>query len=213
VATALVRALAQRGVRVAGMKPVAAGIEAGERDNADVRALMHASNVDAPSALVNPYAFAESIAPHAAAACEGRAIDLTVLKDAYAQLAAKADAVIVEGAGGALVPLDRRHDMLDVAVAFRLPVLLVVGVRLGCINHALLSALAVRGRGLALAAWVATRIDPAMRAPQASVDALRERLAAPCIGDFASPAETAFDADALAALGLCERGRRAFDPC
>jgi dethiobiotin synthetase len=101
-----------------------------------------------------------------------------------------------------MVPLDRHCDMLDIAAAFGLPVLLVVGIRLGCLNHALLSALAIRQRGLPLAAWVATRIDPSMLAAQSSVDTLRERIAAPCIGDFASPDATSFDARALATLGL-----------
>jgi dethiobiotin synthetase len=202
VAVALLRALSAGGVRAIGMKPVAAGIEPGEHDNADVRALVAASGVDAPRALVNPYAFAEPIAPHAAAALEARAIDLQRLRDAFTELAQRADAVVVEGAGGAMVPIDRRHDMLDIALAFRIPVVLVVGVRLGCLNHALLSALAIRRRGVALAAWVATRIDPSMRAAQASVDALRERIAAPCIGDFGSADAASFDGEALATLGL-----------
>jgi dethiobiotin synthetase len=202
VAVALLRALVERGVRAAGMKPVAAGIDPGARDNADVRALVQAANVESALELVNPYSFAEPIAPHVAAAREGRSIDIAVLAHAFAELASRADAIVVEGAGGALVPLDRHRDMLDVAATLRLPVLLVVGVRLGCLNHALLTALAIRRRGLALAGWVATRIDPAMREADASVDALRERLAAPCIGDFASPRSTSFDDDALAAIGL-----------
>lgn len=209
VAAALLRALGSCGVRAVGMKPVAAGIDAGAQDNADVVALMQAAGVAAPRELVNPYAFAEAIAPHAAAARVGRTIDLRVLQRAFEALAARADAVVVEGAGGALVPLDRGHDMLDVAAAFALPVVLVVGIRLGCLNHALLSALAIRRRGLTLAAWVATRIDPLMRAAPASVDALRERLAAPCIGDFASAQTTSFGATELAAIGLRVARRRA----
>jgi dethiobiotin synthetase len=184
------------------MKPVAAGIEPGAADNADVRALVAASGVDAPPALVNPYLFAEAIAPHVAAEHENRAVDLGRLREAFDELARRADAVVVEGAGGAMVPLDRRHDMLDVALAFRVPVVLVVGIRLGCLNHALLSALAIRERGLRLVGWVATRLDPSMRAAQESVDALRERIAASCIGDFASPQATSFGPDALVALGL-----------
>ncbi|HTI47760.1 MAG TPA: dethiobiotin synthase [Casimicrobiaceae bacterium] len=202
VAAAILRALAAQRVRAVGMKPVAAGIEPGERDNADVRALAAASGVEAPRALANPYAFADAIAPHVAAARADRPIDLGTLREAFAALAERADVVVVEGAGGAMVPLDRHRDMLDIAAAFGLPVLLVVGIRLGCLNHALLSALAIRQRGLPLAAWVATRIDPSMLAAQSSVDTLRERIAAPCIGDFASPDATSFDARALATLGL-----------
>ena len=92
--------------------------------------------------------------------------------------------------------------MLDIAAACALPVLMVVGIRLGCLNHALLTAQAVRARGLALAGWVATRIDPAMRAAQASVDDLAARLPAPCLGDFAGAARTAFGPGVLARLGL-----------
>src|SRR5204862_7997780 len=114
-------------------------------------------------------------------------------------------AVIVGGAGGALVPLARTRDMLDVAAALRTPILLVVGVRLGCLNHALLPPLAIRQRGLHFAAWVATRIDPAMRMAQASVDALTERLPAPCIGDFARVDDVVFAPEALEALQLAPR--------
>jgi dethiobiotin synthetase len=184
------------------MKPVAAGIEPGAACNADVGALMAAANVAAPLHAVNPYAFEPAIAPHVAAAQAGRIIDLEVVRDRFALLCASADAVVVEGAGGALVPLDARHDMLDVASILGVPVLLVVGVRLGCLNHALLSALAIRRRGLRLAGWVATRIDPSMSAAQASVDALRVRLPAPCLGDFATAKGAWFDRAALAAASL-----------
>jgi len=201
VAVALLRALAGQGLRAVGMKPVASGVEADGR-NADVVALAAAGNVAADPALVNPYTFAEAIAPHVAARAEGRAIELATLVAAYAALARAADVVVVEGAGGALVPLDERHDMLDIARACALPVLLVVGIRLGCLNHALLTAQAVRARGLTLAAWVATRIEPSMRAAQASVDELVVRLPAPCVGDFAGASSTLFPPSALARLGF-----------
>ena len=201
VAAALLRALVAQGWRAVGMKPVAAGVEADGR-NADVVALAAASNVAAEPALVNPYCFAPPIAPHVAARAEGRAIELRVLADACATLARAADVVVVEGAGGALVPLGPDHDMLDVARACALPVLLVVGVRLGCLNHALLSALAIRARGLTLAGWVATRIDPAMCAAQDSVDELASRLPAPCVGDCPAADATAFAPAALARLGF-----------
>lgn len=202
VSVALLRALAAHGVRGAGMKPVAAGIDAGARDNADVLALEGAAGAAWPRESVNPYAFRAAIAPHVAAATEGRAIDLDVIVAAYQALAARAGAVVVEGAGGVLVPLSPRHDILDVAAACRLPVLLVVGVRLGCINHALLSALAIRRRGLALAGWVACRVDPAMDNAPDSIEAIAARLAAPLLGDFASVAAARFDRFALRTLGL-----------
>jgi dethiobiotin synthetase len=202
VAVALLDALRAAGVRAVGMKPVAAGFEESGSRNADVVALEAASGVQVEGALANPYAFAAPIAPHVAARQEGRTIELARIVEAYDALARHAEAIVVEGAGGALVPLDARHDMLDIAAARRLPVLVVVGVRLGCLNHALLTAQAVRARGLVLAGWVATRIDPAMRAAQASVDDLVARLRAPCLGDFARPASTVFDRSALRRLGL-----------
>jgi dethiobiotin synthetase len=185
VAEALVRGLVLDGHRVAVMKPVAAGVDAGAGVNADVAALVGASNVDAPLGEVNPYSFAESIAPHLAARNAGVAIDPGRCRDAYQRLAACSDIVVVEGAGGALVPLGPRFDMLDLARGFGVPVLLVVGVRLGCINHALLSALAIRARGLRLAGWVANRVDPAMREADANIATLQAELAAPRVAECA----------------------------
>src|SRR5262249_20935664 len=154
---------------------------------------------------VNPYAFAPPIAPHIAAHAARVAIDLDVIAAAYSRLAAIADAVVVEGAGGALVPLGRTTDMLDICARLHLPVLLVVGVRLGCINHALLSALAVRARGLTLAGWVANRIDREMLEADANVSALTERLSAPLCADLAWRDDAA-PAPALSREALCALG-------
>lgn len=198
---ALLRALALSGVRAVGMKPVSAGVEPGAALNADVVALGAAGNVDAPLAERNPYAFDEAIAPHVAAARAGVAIDLARIEDAYARLAARADAIVVEGAGGPLVPLGPRHDMLDIAARLRLPVLLVVGVRLGCLSHALAAELAIRSRGLRLAGWIASRVDPAMTLADASVAALRARLPAPLVADLAGPDAT-LPREALVRAGL-----------
>jgi dethiobiotin synthetase len=184
VSTSLLRAL--RGTcRAVGMKPVAAGIDEGETLNADVQALIDAGSVDAPLSDINPYSFAPPIAPEIAARAVGTTIDVDVIAAAYARLTERADCVIVEGAGGALVPLTPRTDMLDIPRRLGIRVLLVVGVRLGCINHALLSALAISARGLALTGWVASRIDPAMRESDANVATLAERLPAPLIADIA----------------------------
>jgi dethiobiotin synthetase len=202
VATALLHALALSGRRAIGMKPVSAGLATDGSANPDVAALLAAGNVDAPLADRNPYAFAAAIAPHLAAAQAGVTIDLAVIAAAYARLAAHSEVVVVEGAGGVMVPVDATHDMLDIAARLRLPVLLVVGMRLGCLNHALLSAAAIRGRGLELAGWVVNCIDPRMQAVAANVEALSLRLQAPPI------AEIAWDAppDLLSALldKLCE---------
>lgn len=184
VATLLLRALRAGGARAVGMKPVAAGISAGAACSEDVQALRAASNGDAALQDVNPYAFAPAIAPHLAAAQAQAAIDLDVIAAAYRRLWAHADAVVVEGAGGVLVPLGAKTDMLDIPARLRLSVLLVVGVRLGCLNHALLSAQAVSARGLVLSGWIANRIDPAMVAADANVAALVDRLAAPLVADL-----------------------------
>jgi dethiobiotin synthetase len=184
VAATLLRALRGR-CRAVGMKPVAAGIDDGEALNADVRALFEAGNVAAPLPDVNPYSFAPPIAPELAARAAGATIDVELIASAYVRLAERADCVIVEGAGGALVPLTRHTDMLDLPRRLGIPVLLVVGVRLGCLNHALLSALAIGARGLVLAGWVANRIDPAMREGNANVATLAERLPAPLVADIA----------------------------
>ena len=181
VACAMLRALVATGSRAVGMKPVAAGIAPHESDNADVIALAAAGNVEAPLRARNPYAFAPAIAPHLAADEHGTAIELETIAAAYEKLSSVADVVVVEGAGGALVPLGARADMLDIAVQLRLAVVLVVGIRLGCINHALLSALAIRARGLTLAGWVANCIDPAVDRGHSNIASLESRLPAPRI--------------------------------
>ena len=185
VAVALLRGLAADGVRAIGMKPVAAGILPGEARNADVTALIDAAGVAADVADINPYSYPQPIAPHLAAARQGTGIDMGIIAAAYARLAARSAAVVVEGAGGALTPLSERTDMLDIAARLGLPVLLVVGVRLGCLNHALLTAQAIRARGLELVGWVANRIDPAMPEAAANVATLARMLAAPLIADLA----------------------------
>jgi dethiobiotin synthetase len=179
VSCALLRAHAARGLRAVGMKPVASGIAADADLNEDVRALEAAGNVRAPLAQRNPYSFAPAIAPHLAAAQAGVKIELNRIDLAYRELALVADRIVVEGAGGAFSPLDDQHDMLDIASTIGLPVLLVVGMRLGCLNHALLSALAIRTRGLSLAGWVANAIEPAFPCFDENVASIEHRLAAP----------------------------------
>jgi dethiobiotin synthetase len=202
VAVALLRALAAAGCRVVGMKPVSAGIEPHATINSDVVALAAAGSVDAPLADRNPYAFAPAIAPHLAAAAAGVTIELDVIASAYDRLFASADVVVVEGAGGALVPLGARVDMLDVAACLDLPVLLVVGLRLGCLNHALLTTVAIRARGLVCAGWVANAIDPAMPMRDENVAALTALLPMPRVVIVAHGRAPLFDRAALAALGI-----------
>ena len=184
ICCALLHGFAASGKLVIGMKPVAAGAAHGPAGlvNDDVASLRSASNVDAPLALVNPYCFEPPIAPHLAAEQAGAAIDLATIAAAYRRLAAIADLVIVEGVGGFCVPLNSGEDSADLAQRLGLPVILVVGLRLGCLNHALLTAHSIRAQGLTLAGWIANHIDPAMAAAERNVAALAERLAAPLLG-------------------------------
>jgi dethiobiotin synthetase len=195
---ALLHAYAKRGLRAVGMKPVAAGAvrENGVLLNEDVTAMRAASNVAAPAELVNPYCFEPPIAPHIAAAETGVTIDLERIASAHAALAALADRIVVEGAGGFCVPLGPDLDTADLARRLGLPVVIVVGMRLGCLNHALLTADAVRAAGLRLAGWVASHVDPDMMYADGNVDALKARLEAPLIARF--PYMRAADAAGLA---------------
>lgn len=181
VTCALLHASRQRGWRALGMKPVAAGVET-DGHNTDVTQLQAASSVLMPTTLVNPFLYTPPIAPHIAAAEAGRPIALAPILDAFAQLQRAADLVWVEGVGGFRVPLGMDWDTADLAQALRLPVVLVVGMRLGCLNHALLTAEAIIRRGLLLAGWVANCIDPDMSRIAENLDSLRTRLDAPLLG-------------------------------
>lgn len=186
VACALLQALALHHPRVVGMKPVAAGVVPwGEGwASEDSIALRTASTVAVPSALDNPVLLPDPLSPHIAAARAGVQIDIHTIVQAYAALSAQADAVVVEGAGGFHVPLSDTATGADLAVALGLHVVLVVGLRLGCLNHALLTAEAIAARGLTLAGWVANRVDPDMLAPDDNIAWLRQRLGAPLLADI-----------------------------
>jgi dethiobiotin synthetase len=159
---------------------------------------MAAGNVAAPRDLVNPYCFMPAIAPHIAAGLAGTAIDLDRIVSAFNELTTRADVVVVEGIGGFLVPLGRRTDTGALAARLALPVVLVVGMRLGCLNHALLTKEAIAARGLALAGWVANHIDPGMAAADENVRALQEEISAPLVARIRyAPAP---DCRAIAAL-------------
>ena len=184
VACALLHAFRQAGVTALAMKPIAAGFdESGLND--DVERLLAASSFAAPRALVNPYGFRAAIAPHIAAEEEGRRIELPPIAASLSELQTMADVVLVEGVGGFCVPLGSTGDTADLASLLGLPLILVVGMRLGCINHALLTQQAIAARGLPLAGWVANRIDPAMSRFAENLAALQARLPAPLLGVIA----------------------------
>lgn len=184
IAAAFIHAFALAGSKVAGMKPVAAGAEFvdGRWLNEDVSQLRAAANVDAPLSMINPYVFAPPIAPHIAAREAGVELAIEPVLAACNGLQNLAETLVVEGAGGFLVPLNDRQDMGDLAVALGLPVILVVGMRLGCINHALLTVAAIESRGLSLAGWVASVVDADMPRLEENLATLRQRIDAPCLG-------------------------------
>ena len=200
VASALVHMQAQRGWRVAAMKPVAAGAEwrDGRWCNEDADALAACVSVKLPQALTTPYLFQTPAAPHIAASLEGKVIDRKHLLDCYRQVRAQADAVVVEGVGGFRVPLNDSYDTADLAKDLGLPVVLVVGMRLGCISQALLTAEAITARGLSLMGWVANSVDPAMLYPQENIDAIAQRIYAPLLACI--PRLQVADATTTAAL-------------
>ena len=184
VTCALLHRLKAQGMAAIGMKPVAAGgdMTPDGLQNDDIEALLEAGSVKLASEDLNCYLFAEAIAPHIAAANEDVDIDLDVIRQRFDQLAELADVVLVEGVGGFIVPLGDGVDTADLAADLDLQVILVVGMRLGCLNHALLAQEAIRARGLTIAGWVANQIDPHMAEFDANVEALEERIRAPLLG-------------------------------
>lgn len=188
ISAALLHWCAQQGWRSAGFKPVAAGTSLidGHWVNEDVRALREASSLDMSDAEAGPFQFEAACAPHIAAALQNQTIDRAAILRAARELAVRTDLLVVEGVGGFCVPLGSDWDSADLACDFQLPVLLVVGLRLGCINHALLTAQAVRARGLHLAGWIGNSVAPAMPWVDENVTTLRQRLlqlhGAPCLG-------------------------------
>ncbi|WP_228894156.1 dethiobiotin synthase [Pseudoduganella aquatica] len=182
--SALLHALVKQGVRACGMKPVAAGAEMrnGVLHNDDADQLTAAGNVTMLQSLTTPYMLKEPAAPHIAAAMEGVTIDAVPILAAYLEIAAATDAVVVEGVGGFRVPLNDSFDTADLAQQLNLPVILVVGLRLGCISHALLTAEAIAARGLKLVGWVANELQTEMNFADDNVAALAQRIPAPLLG-------------------------------
>lgn len=184
VSVALLRALRRAGHTAVGMKPVATGCSLHQSvlANEDALSLQANSALALDYAQVNPYAFAPPVAPHIAARLAGARIDLDAIAACCDQLLEIADTVVVEGVGGWLVPLNEADDVAALARRLALPVVLVVGLRLGCINHALLTVRAIQAQGSLLAGWVANSIDPDLPYSAENVDSLMSRIGAPCLG-------------------------------
>ena len=187
VSAGLLKAMTKAGLKCAGMKPIASGAEmtAEGLRNGDALALMAAASVKKPYGAVNPYCFAPPVAPHLAAREAQVEMSLDPIRSAYVELCQGTDAVVVEGVGGWQVPLSETLELPDLARELGLPVLLVVGMRLGCLNHALLTARAIRADGLELAGWVANAVDPDFQRPGANLASLSAALDAPLLGQLA----------------------------
>lgn len=181
VSCALLHAFAAQGKRVVGFKPVAAGCDEDDH-NDDANQLRAASTVRASYGQINPYCFPHPIAPHLSARHAGSRIDFSRIFASYDELAGQSDEVIVEGVGGFCVPLNEKQDSVDLTKQLDIPVILVVGMRLGCLNHALLTMRAIAEAQIECAGWVANVLDADMPALQENIDTLRERIQAPLLG-------------------------------
>ncbi|WP_133952041.1 dethiobiotin synthase [Rhodanobacter sp. TND4FH1] len=184
-ACTLIHALRAAGHDACGMKPVASGCletPQGLRNDDALALLAAGADTALPYSLVNPVALRDPLSPHLAAAHDGVEISLAPLRAAFEQLAVRHATVVVEGVGGWLVPLAPDLFASDIARRWQLPVILVVGLRLGCLNHALLSARAIVADGCTLLGWIGNRVDPAMEAPEENLATLRDLLPAPCLG-------------------------------
>ncbi len=193
VSGALILKLREAGLKSVGFKPVVAGtyIDAsGQKLNEDLEALRIASGLNPHEQSLCPFVLDEAAAPHLVAQKNSIYLDAPIILDEFKVLTAAFDSVVVEGAGGFLVPLNEQEDLGDVTQAMDLPVILVVGMRLGCINHALLTCEAIQSRQLTIAGWIANTLSNPMPLLEENIQALKDRIFAPFLGTIPSlPAE------------------------
>lgn len=178
VSTLLIKLLVDDGLNVAAMKPVASGAQKieGILKNDDALSLMQASNVELDYETVNPYVFEPATSPHIAAEQTGVEINCEIIKNNFEQLTQAADVVVVEGVGGWYAPLTSHTTVADLAEILNLPIILVVGLRLGCLNHALLTAQAIRQSGLPVAGWIANHVDEDFSSAEKNISTLKHFL-------------------------------------
>lgn len=190
---AVMHVLQQRGLIVLGMKPIAAGCEwrDGYWRNEDALLIQQYASINLPYSEINPYAFEMPVSPHLA--CGETVVDLSRIHECLMSLQRQADLVLVEGAGGWLSPLSPDFDNAQLAAKLRLPVIMVVGVRLGCINHALLTQQAIVASGVDFAGWIAVKMDQSMSHQQENIDYLRQRIDSPLLGVLPYMEKPAFD--------------------
>ncbi|MDQ7072403.1 MAG: dethiobiotin synthase [Gammaproteobacteria bacterium] len=183
ISVALIELLQNQGLAVAGMKPIASGCKQTDHGlrNDDALQLIDQSKVDLPYDRVNPYAFEPAIAPHIAADKVGTTIDLSVISNNFKQIKKQAGAVVVEGAGGWLVPINYKQTMADIAVEINLPIIVVVAIKLGCINHALLTIKAIEMSGLTIQGWIANQVQSNSHSDEI-IYTLQQMIKAPCLG-------------------------------
>ncbi len=186
VALGLIAALQEKGLSVGVMKPVSAGCEQTSKGlrNKDAVLLMQQASVEFPYEVVNPYAFEPAVAPHIAAAEAGIEIEIEMIRQSYLNIAEEVDIVVVEGAGGWLVPINEKENMADVVKALSLDVITIVGIRLGCLNHALLTSQSIEASGLNHRGWIANHLSPDVKSAQENINTLRARIAAPLLGEI-----------------------------
>jgi dethiobiotin synthetase len=186
----------RQGLSVIGMKPIASGCHRVDGQLRNEDALILQENASKPIAyeLVNPYAFEQPVSPHIASAEEGKVIDLSVIKEKFEVLKNRADVIIVEGVGGWMAPLTASDDVSDLALALQLPVILVVGIRLGCINHARLSYSAIKAKGVQCAGWIANCTQADMLAQKQNIQTIKAFIDVPLLGEIAFSPETDFTA-------------------
>lgn len=198
VSCALLEMLKRQGVVTTAMKPVASGAEKinGQYVNDDALRLQQAATVNAAYAQINPYVFIDAIAPHIAASREGVEIDFEIIQQSYQSLTELSDFILVEGVGGWLVPLNAKQTIADLAIQLDLPVLLVVGMRLGCINHALLTASAIEQSGASVRGWIANKLEGDYSGVNENIKSIRQRIAAPLL------ATLEYDTEASASLNI-----------
>jgi dethiobiotin synthetase len=184
VARTIIHVMRRQYDKVGVMKPVASGavFQNGLLQNDDAMQLQKACNVPLPYALINPYCFSPAIAPHIAAELEGVVIDIKHIQTCFTNIAHQVDVVVVEGAGGWLAPINEQATIETLAQALSIPVVLVVGLRLGCLNHALLTMNAMYRSGVSVLGWVGNIIDPDFQYLEKNVSTLKQRIAAPCLG-------------------------------
>lgn len=181
VTCALLAQAAHQGLRAAALKPVAAGVD-GSGHNEDVLRLMRSANVSLPRETVNPWLLKDPLSPHIAARRAGMEITTAPIIECFHAACAQTDLLLVEGVGGLYAPLSDTLGQPDLIREIDIPVILVVGLRLGCLNHALLTMAALQQEGCRLAGWVGNRIDPDYQAAAENIDTLRQRINAPCLG-------------------------------